>query len=239
MPTVYPAVPAFSCPVVRTLEFETRIFTGVNGTEQRIQIHAGRESWTLPYPRLTLAQRNILIAAFEAAQGAKDQALDFVFLGTTYSGCFVDWDKFSMVESTPLQVSASVTVRQVVRAPDSGAPPADFPTLTSGAKMQLPYTYGRTFDTVAVRTEGGRYVFANRAASLQSWSVGGSVISDAEAAAIWDAFRKCNGRYRTIGFTDPDSATHVSNCRFGSDILEWRYMGPGQNSITATIQQVP
>lgn len=233
----YPASPAWSYPLTRTLEFETRIGRGEDSTEQRWPLHTGRESWTLAYPRLTLAERDILLAAFEAAKGSYDATLDFVFGGTTFTGCHFDPDKFSVVERNPLSWSASVTIRQVIRAADTGALPADFPALSSGALMQWPYMHDRAFDTVAVRTEGWRFAWYRRGTSLRVWSAGGAVLTDADALAIWDMFRRARGRWATFHFTDPDSLTEYTSCRFAEDKLEWRYIEPRVNAVEAQIAQ--
>jgi len=233
----YPTAPAWSYPLVRMLEFETRIGTGENGAEQRWPLHTGRESWTLTYPHLTLTERDILLAFFEASKGAYDQTFDFVFGGVTYSGCHFDADKFSVVERDPLRWSASVTIRQVLRTADTGSLPADFPVLASGARMQRPYLHERTFDTVAVRTEGGRFVWYRRASGLRIWSAGGPSLSDADALAIWDMFRLARGRWASFHFTDPDSLTEYMSCRFAEDKIEWKYLEPGVNEVEVQIAQ--
>jgi hypothetical protein len=234
----YPTSPAWSHPVTRSLEFQTLVGQGEDGSEQRSMIHAGRESWQLSYPHLSLAERDTLITAFEAAKGSFDETLSFTFLGTTFTGCYFDADKFSAVESLPKLFAANVKLCQVIRAPDSGSFPSDFPALTSGAKMQRPYTYERGFDNVSVRTEGGRYNYYRRPSSLRTWSAGGPLLSTTEAQAIWDMFRLAAGRFRSFGFTDPDSGTRYANCRFGLDTLDWRMTDNGQNSIQVTIQEL-
>lgn len=233
----YPTSPAWSYPLTRTLEFETRIGQGEDGTEQRWPLHTGRESWMLSYPRLTLEERDILLAFFETSKGSYDHTFDFVFAGTTYAGCHFDADRLPVVERNPLQWSASVTIRQVTRASDVGTLPADFPALTSGAMMQRPYSHERTFDTVAVRTEGGRYVWYRRGTSLRVWSAGGPALIDDDAAAIWSMFALARGRWGTFHFTDPDSLTEYTSCRFAEDKIERRYLEPRVNAVDVTIQQ--
>ena len=227
----------WSYPLTRTLEFDTRIGQGDDGTEQRWPLHTGRESWALTYPRLTLAERDILLAFFEACKGSFDQAFDFVFAGTTYTGCYFDADKLQVVERNPLQWSASVTIRQVTRAADAGSLPADFPALASGARLQRPYTLEWNFDTVAVRTEGGRFSRYRQGAPFRIWSAGGAVLTDDDAVAIWDMFRLARGRWATFHFADPDSLTEYTSCRFAEDKIERRYLEPRVNAVDVTIQQ--
>jgi hypothetical protein len=234
----YPTTPAWSFPVTRTLNFQTLIGQGDDGTEQRSMIHAGRASWMLSYPRLSLTERNLLIAAFETATGSVDQTLSFTLLGVTYTGCYFDADRISFVEQEPTIYTGTVKLCQVVRAPDTGTFPSDFPALANGCPTQRPYTHERGFDNVAVQTEGGRYAYYRRATSLKTWSAGGSAITNAEAQSIWDMARLAGGRFRSFGFTDPDSGVRAANCRLASDNIEWRMVDAGQNAITVTIQEL-
>ena len=234
----YPLIPAWTCPIARTLEFQTQVFKGDSSVEQRIMIHAGRQSWSLPYTKLSLADRDALLAAFEGAKGSYSQDLNLTFDGVVYTGCFFDGDELSFVESDPLVFNGTVKIGQVVRAPDAGALPGDFPLLGTGAPTQRPYTHARNFDTVSVRTEGGRFAFDKRPSSLRTWSVGGACLTTAEAQAIWDQFRLAAGQYRAFGYADFDSGVRYPSCRFGSDTLQWQILGPNQNSVQAQIRQL-
>ena len=233
----YPTTPAWSYPVIRTLQFATRIGRGEDGTEQRWSLHTGKESWALTYPRLTLVERDDLLTFFEASKGAFDHTFDFTFNGTTYAGCHFDADKLQVIERDSLSPAAVVTIRQANRAADVESLPADFPVLTSGARMQRPYTYERGFDTKAVSTEGGRFAWYRRAASLRVWSAGGPSLSDADAAAIWSMFSLARGRWASFHFTDPDSSVEYTSCRFAEDQIERRYVEPAVNVVEVQIEQ--
>ena len=167
-----------------------------------------------------------------------DQTLSLMYGGTNYTGLYFDGDSLSFTESDPNLSVGTVKLSTVVRAADVGTMPADFPTLSTGARTQRPYTHGRGFDTASVRTEGGRYAYARRAASLRTWTAGGSALTDAEAAAIWNMFLLACGQWRSFGWTDPDSLLRFPNCRLGSDQIELRILGPNQNSVTMTIQEL-
>ena len=230
--------PAWGSPVVRTLKFQTGIGQGVNGTEQRWMLTTGVESWSLPYPHLSAAQRDTLLSLFESSKGAYDQTISLTFGGTVYAGLYFDGDALEFTETDPNVFAGTVKLSTVVRTADVGTLPADFPVLGTGARMQRPYTHGRNFDTASVRTEGGRYAYPRRSASLRTWTAGGSALTDSDAAAIWSMFKLACGQWRAFGFTDPDSSIRYANCRFGSDSLDWRILGPNQNSIQPTIQQL-
>lgn len=232
--------PAWGYPVVRSLKFDTRIALGTNGTEQRSMFSTGVESWSLPYSLISLTQRDTLLSLFESSQGAYSQAISLTFKGTTYTGLYFDGDvlEFTETDAARNRFGGTVKLSTVVRVADTGTMPTDFPLLATGARMQKPYTHGKTFDTASVRTEGGRYAYARRAASLRTWTAGGSAIGDTEAQAIWDMFRRACGSWRQFAFTEPDARVRVTKCRFAADSLDWRMVGPGQNSIAATIQEI-
>ncbi len=224
-------------PVTRTLTFSTSIFTGDDGTEQRSMIHAGRASWVLSYNRLSLTERDTLLTAHSTAKGSFDQTLTLSFLGTTYTRVYFDSDELSFVEQEPTVYSGSVKLCQVLRAPDTGSLPANFPALANGCPTQRPYTHSRAFDNILVITEGGRYARYKRATPLRQWSAGGSVLGITDATAIWDFFRRARGRFRSFGFTDPDSGDSYT-VRFASDTLDLRYVDAGHHSVNVTLQEI-
>jgi hypothetical protein len=234
----YPSTPAWAYPLVRSLEFRTQIAIGQNGTEQRWALTPGEERWTISYPRLRLADRDVLLAFFDAAKGAYAGDIVFTFAGTPYVVHFEE-DRLRAVEAKQGRWNVTVSLRTVTRAADVGALPADFPVLSTGARVQLPYTHEHGFETISVRTEGARYSYAHRTAAARTWSAGGTVLTDAEAAAIWDMFRLARGRWASFAFTDPDSAVRYATCRFASDTLEWRYNAKNNNSVEVQIQQIP
>jgi hypothetical protein len=73
---------------------------------------------------------------------------------------------------------------------------------------------------------------------LRTWTAGGGALTDAEAAAIWSMFKLACGQWRSFGFTDPDSSTRYASCRFAADSIDWRILGPNQNAVVVTIQQL-
>ena len=89
--SVYPTSnPQWVAPVVRSLKFQTGIGQGVSGTEQRWMLTTGVESWSLPYPHLSVAQRDTLLSLFESSKGGYDQTISLTFGGTTYTGLYFD-----------------------------------------------------------------------------------------------------------------------------------------------------
>lgn len=239
-PNPLPSGATWRTPLTRTLAFQTGIARGLDSTEQRWSITPGDESFELNYQDLITSDRDSLLTFIESVKGKFDSTWSFVFNGTTYTNCFFDLDKIEFMEqSTPGLSTAKIVVRQVRRVADSGSP-GSFPALSSGADgapMQLPYTLGRQYDVIAVKTEQSRSAWYNRATGFRTWSVGGPTLVDADALALWDHFRKCHGKLATFSMTDPDSALVYSSCRYGSDSLNWIYNGPRQNQIQATVEQ--
>lgn len=234
----YPLTPLWSYPLVRSLEFATQIAAGLDGTEQRTMLTTGRESWTLNYPRLNLASRDLIIAPFETAKGSYAADITFVLGAETFTNCYFDAQALRCVENSARKWNLTVVLRQSVRTADAGSLPTDFPTLTSGAKIQYPATHERQFDNVVGMTEGGRFSAYNRATSLRLWSAGGPVLIAADALAIFNIFRLARGRFREFAFTCPDTLTRYEHCRFASDTLTWNYSDYGQNAVQVEIQQV-
>lgn len=228
---------SFRTPLVRKLEFQTGIARGLDTTEQRWAITPGDESFQLLYQDLSTTERNQLLTFLESTKGPFDDTWDFVFQGVTFSHCYFDFDKIDFLEQAVTGLStAKIGIRQKRRAADTGTL-GTFPVLASGARMMLPYTHGRTWDVVAVRTEQNRSAWYNRSTGLRSWTVGGPTLIDADAQALWDHFRRARGKLTTFTMTDPDSGSTYPSCRYGSDSLEWQYNGPRNNQILTTVEQ--
>lgn len=238
MPQTYPTSPAFEWPVRRTLEFRTEIHVGEDGTEQRTAITAGEAKFILTYPRLTYAQLGLLVTFFEACKGAFDSTISFALNGTTYTGLHFDADTLNATDESANRYASTVTLRQPVRAFTAGTIAAAFPALTSGAAMQRPYGYSRTFATTSVSTEGGRFAWYRNGTSYRGWTAGGPNVSDTDADAIWLQFALAAGRLKEFAFDEPETGDTYDHCRFADDLIERVYLGPDSNSIQTRIQEI-
>ena len=236
-PATLPSGATWRVPFTRTLEFRTKIGRGLDSTEQRWAETCGRERWTLTYRDLVVTDRDAIFASFETAKGDFDQTLSLTWGGTTYSNVYFQDGKLDAQESDkPARSSMKVVLCQLYRAADTGTL-GTFPLLSSGARVQLPYSYSRAFDNVSVETDGGRYSYYNRASSYRTWTVGGPFLLDTEAQALWDFFRRARGKLTTFAFVDPDSGTSYPSCRFGSDQLDWTINGRDNNALQTTVEQ--
>lgn len=233
----YPVVPHF--PLTRGLAFQTRVVQYQNTTEQRWPLVAGSESWRLTHSGISLADRNLILGVFESVTGDRDETVDITLGSDTYTGYHFDAARLEFTERSQGRWDGSVPLRKTARTPDAQALPADFPVLSTGNRVQLPYTHGRAFENVSVATEGGRYAYARRSASMRTWSAGGASLSNADALAIWNMFSRARGRWAAFGFTDPDSGVRYASCRFAADTLEWRLVGPDENAIEVQIVEIP
>ena len=236
--STYPTTPAWVTPIVRTLKFSTGIHQSTDGHEQRWQDTTGVESFSLPYAFLSVSDRDTLLSFFESSKGAYDQTISLAYDGThTFTGLYFDGDELLFTEDRPTLFSGVVKLTTVVRAPDTGSLPT-FPALSTTAFAQRPYTKGSNFDTAGVRVDGARYAYARRTTALHTWTVGGSALTSTEAQAIYDMFRLAGGQFKSFAITDPESSVVASNCRFASDVIEWRILGPNQNQITSTVREL-
>lgn len=116
---------------------------------------------------------------------------------------------------------------------------ADFPTLVTGARVQLPYTFKRIFQTSRNDQETGkRYAWSNRAIAKRRWEWSTSSISDAECNDLKIFFDARSGQYETFGFTDPHDGVYYPKCRFASE-FERRFVSKDVNSVMLVIETVP
>lgn len=232
----YPNPPNWRFPVSRTITFDTEIITSDSGVEQRTSRSNGEETWSLPYSGLTLAQRDTLLTAFDTAKGQYASDITLTFGGVAFTGLAFDADELSASEDEE-GWSLTVKLRKSVRVADQGVLGA-FPTLEGGHVAQLPFTHTRSYGSVVVKTEGGRYSYSRHAYPNISWLVGGTCLTAADATAIWNHFLLARGRWATFTFRDPDDLTEYGSCRYAADELTLTYRGPGEHSITPVIQSL-
>lgn len=112
-----------------------------------------------------------------------------------------------------------------------------FPTFTTGESVHLPFKQEIEFWNVVNRqTHGYQYAYNLLATGLKRWEISFS-LSDTDLAtlqAFWDA-RK--GSYEEFTFTDPDTATTTSKCRFDQESLSVQYIQPNENRVSVSIQE--
>ena len=112
-----------------------------------------------------------------------------------------------------------------------------FPTFTTGESVHLPFKQEQEFWNVVNRQPHGyQYAYNLLATGLKRWEILFS-LSDTDLATLqtfWDA-RK--GSYEEFTFTDPDTATTTSKCRFDQESLSVQYIQPNDNRVSVSIQE--
>ena len=116
---------------------------------------------------------------------------------------------------------------------------ASFPTLAAGETTHRPWSYRRDFLTSKVEIPTGkRYAYYHRADPLMRWVVGGDSLSDADLATLRTFFLARGGNYEAFEFTDPETETLYSTCRFEGAEFKEKAIGPNENSVHLTIVEI-
>lgn len=225
-------------PVTRTLSAATRILQFTNGTEQRFVSAPILDGWVFQYAALSAADVGTLQSFFDDQKGAFDATWSLPFLGGTFTGCCFDQDDFSPVRAVNNRHSLSLKIRQTQQSESIPSVSAVYPQLSGGVIVQAPYTTARRFQTLRNdMASGKRYAFANRTTPLYSFTIQYGLITESELNTILAFFRWARGCWKAFSFTDPNSGTTFTNCRFGADQLSCRYNDIRQCSATVAIEQ--
>jgi len=113
---------------------------------------------------------------------------------------------------------------------------ADYPALSTGAVVQVPWSFSRRFETSKNDMETGqRYAWSNRATAKRTWTVTYSDITDAEIATLKAFFDSVSGRLGTFGFTDPKTGTYYAAARFDTDSFERKHVSKNHSSLSLTV----
>lgn len=114
---------------------------------------------------------------------------------------------------------------------------AAYPTFTSGVVVHRPWRYEREYKNVHNdMPHGFRYSYNLLATPLMRWIIE-YTFSDVDLVtmqAFWDSQF---GGWDNITFTDPETGTVYTKCRFDMDSLVIRHVGPNQNAVTVVIQE--
>ena len=113
-----------------------------------------------------------------------------------------------------------------------------FPTLAQGNTVQYPWTRRREYNNCHVSTDHGwRYSRNALATPLMSWSLEYPALSDADVSTLKAFWQARGGAYEAFTFTDPETSTAYTKCRFAGDEFVLRRIGPNHNSLTLAIQE--
>lgn len=108
-----------------------------------------------------------------------------------------------------------------------------FPTVG----LQLPYTAKLASVTCKVEGAAGQeYVWYHDANPVRRWELSWPVLTSAELTTLRDFFDDMGGGWDSFSFTDPDSSTTYTKCRFDGD-FELTYNADGTYSLKLSIQE--
>lgn len=242
---VYGSQPALGT-VTRTISTSTLVQRNWNATEQRGAGRMPLVNFRIPYDGITKADKDALRLDIAAAQGRAATNLSFgPFLGTTYTNLTLMRDEWEAVERTVGQYTTELQLRQTIpQALTAAGSLSAFPTLSAGVSCMLPFGQGDVYQTdVNDSPSGMRYTFPWFGASLSGfptrelrrWPLSFPTLIDADLALIEQFFIGVNGRWLTFSFTDPDSGTTYTHCRFGQDELVVSHKRYGLSSIDSLV----
>lgn len=108
-----------------------------------------------------------------------------------------------------------------------------FPTITH----QLPYTARLKAVTCKVEGAAGQeYVYYHDALPVRSWELRWAVLTSAEVTTLRNFYDAMGGGWDSFSFTDPDSLTVYTKCRFDGD-FDLTYNADDTYSLVLKIQE--
>lgn len=113
-----------------------------------------------------------------------------------------------------------------------------FPTLASGVSVCMPWTMRREYPNVhSDMPHGWRYSYNERGTPLHSFEIEYTGLSDADLQTLKDFWIARGGAYEEFTFTDPDTTTVHTKCRFVGDELTAVRQNYNENSVRLVIQE--
>lgn len=226
-------------PFTQTISYSTLVTQHQNGTEQRSARRLGLVKFLVPYPRLTMAQKNTLRTQVDAAKGAAATDITLAFGGITYTRLSLDSDVFMGAENATMQYDCPLKLSQTVGQDLlPGTAGTAFPVLANGAMGQLPYTQKKRYQTVAQSMDAGPKWTSSEfngglagypTDGLMGWTFDEKNLSDADLATRLAHFIANAGKLRAFTFTDEDG-TAYAKAHYSMDELVITYSGPNDSA---------
>ena len=112
-----------------------------------------------------------------------------------------------------------------------------YPTLT-GFTIQRPWAREKEYhNSHADMSHGWRYSFNLRATPLMRFIIEYPSLSETDFATLRTFFIDRKGSYEEFDFTDPETLTLHSKCRFAQEEMEINHRGYNENAIRVVIQE--
>lgn len=226
-------------PSTHRVSIPTEIVVFANGAEQRWMSASRLDHWGLLFTDVGLEDLNTLRAFYDSVKGSFDNTFTLPIGGVSYTYCGLETDEFRAVENRTGRYTLEMPVhQQIPQQKGLGGGSTTFPLLSTGAVTQLPYGTRGLFFTARNELECGKvHSYYFRASALWAWEISYEDITDAELAAVVLHFHTCGGATKTFSFTDPNGAGVFANCRYGTDALVIRHLGPDQNAVSFLIEE--
>ena len=233
-------------PFTKRVIFDTGISYNCDGTEVRRLRRPVLFEFEWNWNTLIQTDAAALVAAFQAQSGMYANDLQFTLGSTTYSNLSFLQDAIdATMRRLPAYSVQSLKARQVVNAsytyPAGGSA---WPTFSSGAALQYPYTSGyRNLTTSGTSPTGRNYSWKWWGNGLTHFPAGPlrrfqveMTLPDADAATLEAFFLTRRGSMKAFDFSDPFAGSAYYKIRFASDTLELRY--EDVQRVRATVQLI-
>jgi hypothetical protein len=229
-----------------SIQIRMSIIRSANGKEQRAALSKALNSFSFNFSRLTLTEVNSFVTFFNAQKGRFDR---------TWSGNFLDpatkaaraylkmgfaTDDVQITESKIGQFQMNVSFGQdegdAVTISSGGA----FPSLSNGARVQLPFGTSNTWATSSVGLDSGKQInWYTRDSPLRKWSLDFGLITDNELQSYVVHYLNQCGPLYGFPFTDPNPNATYTNVRYSDAPLVITRISPDMNRLTLSLEQYP
>lgn len=235
-------------PFTLTYICQTGVSDGQNATPSRWVKGPPLVRLDLPYDQFRQDVKNTTLKPFfVSAKGQFTLNLEVALGGTTFTNLGFDIDDFEAIESQSAYYNLKWPLTQVLSQNFSpGSSGGAYPTLSTGAICQLPYTQKLHFQTVASKMQSGpKYTYAEfggglsgfPTSALMGWEFSESGLIDTEVATKVAHFLANWGNCFPFSFTDEDGNTY-SNVYYSSPELVVNYQSVNRSSIKTVLVQM-
>lgn len=204
-------------------------------------------TFELPYNPLTQTQKNALKSYFTSSKGQFDKLSQITIAGATYTGLSFDTDEWQVVEQGPTVYNSKWSLTQTVPQNFSpGSSGGAFPTLSTGAISQRPWTQKKRFKTIVSRGPySSKHTLAMYAGGwtnfpsdgLMGWQNTYPSLTDSETTSIVNHFLANWGDCFPFTYTDEDGTVY-SNIYYASPDLVIKRNQPNSSNITISLVQM-
>lgn len=210
--------------------------------ERRFVSRRVQHAFEIPWELLSAANRTTLDTFLKAVRGRYLGDIAFVdpWDSVTYT-CRLDSDEHELVEASQGRWGASIRLVEVADFKALKTAVNTFPAMSSGAVTQFAYRMGRKYRTEIVAQEDfseRRYEDFADVSGVQRWSVGGDVISNADAAALLNAWEGNGGPWHSFSFTEPETTTVYATSHFLDSVCTHTLNEYNSNSCRLVVEEL-